>query len=158
MPVLDNPRHERFAQYLAEAKTAAEAYVLVGFKPNRGNPSKLAHRPSVAARVKELTSHYAELAAKTAITTESLVQDSEKVFRRAMETNQLSAANTAIKGKGILSGKWIERTEVGTPGEYETMTDDELERQIMERVARLGLTDVIRIPHMDNAADVDNAG
>jgi hypothetical protein len=36
------------------------------------------------------------------------------------------------------------------------MTDDELERQIMERVARLGLTDVIRIPHMDGAVDVDN--
>jgi hypothetical protein len=160
MPVLDNPRHERFAQYLAEAKTAAEAYVLVGFKPNRGNPSKLAHRPSVAARVKELTSHYAELAAKTAITTESLVQDSEKVFQRAMETNQLSAANTAIKGKGILSGKWIERAEVGGPGEYDALTDDELERQIMERLARLGLMDVLtlHIPHMDNAADVDNAG
>jgi hypothetical protein len=54
-------------------------------------------------------------------------------------TNQLSAANTAIKGKGILTGKWVERAEVGSPGEYETMTDDELERQIMERVARLGL-------------------
>jgi hypothetical protein len=53
-----------------------------------------------------------------------------------MEIGQLSAANTAIKGKGILTGKWVERAEVGTPGEYETMTDDELERQIMERVAR----------------------
>jgi hypothetical protein len=64
------------------------------------------------------------------------VQDSERVYRRAMEIGQLSAANTAIKGKGILSGKWVERAEVGAPGEYETMTDDELERQIMERVAR----------------------
>jgi hypothetical protein len=89
-----------------------------------------------------------------------LIDDSEKVFQRAMEIGQLSAANTAIKGKGILSGKWIERAEIGGPGEYETMTDDELERQIMERLARLGLMDVLtlHIPHMDNAADVDNAG
>jgi hypothetical protein len=58
-----------------------------------------------------------------------------------MEIGQLSAANTAIKGKGILSGKWIERAEVGAPGEYETMIDDELERRIMERVARLGFAE-----------------
>jgi hypothetical protein len=64
-----------------------------------------------------------------------------------MEIGQLSAANTAIKGKGILSGKWIERAEVGAPGEYEALTDDELERQIMERVARLGFTDVGEIQH-----------
>jgi hypothetical protein len=44
----------------------------------------------------------------------------------------------------------------GAPGEYDALSDEELERQIMERVARLGLTDVIRIPHMDNAVDVDN--
>jgi hypothetical protein len=53
-----------------------------------------------------------------------------------MAIDQLNAANTAIKVKSVLSGKWIERAEVGAPGEYETMTDDELERQIMERVAR----------------------
>jgi hypothetical protein len=70
-----------------------------------------------------------------------LIDDSEKVFQRAMEIGQLSAANTAIKGKGILSGKWIERAEVGAPGEYETMIDDELERRIMERVARLGFAE-----------------
>jgi hypothetical protein len=48
----------------------------------------------------------------------------------------------------------------GAPGEYEALSDEELERQIMERVARLGLTDVLtlHIPHMDNAADVDNDG
>jgi hypothetical protein len=33
---------------------------------------------------------------------------------------------SAIKEKGILSGKRIERAEVGTPGEFETMTDDDL--------------------------------
>jgi hypothetical protein len=44
----------------------------------------------------------------------------------------------------VLSGKRIERAEIGAPGEYEALTDDELERQIMERVARLGFTDVGR--------------
>jgi hypothetical protein len=71
-----------------------------------------------------------------------LIDDSEKVFQRAMEINQLSAANTAIKGKGILSGKWVERAEVGSPGEYDALSDEELERQIMERVAKLGFTNI----------------
>jgi hypothetical protein len=66
----------------------------------------------------------------------------------AMESGQLSAAVTAIKVKGVLSGKWIERAEVGAPGEFETMTDDELERALMERIARLGLTDVGETQHL----------
>jgi len=138
MPVLDNPRHERFAQHLAEAKTAAEAYVLAGFKPNRGNPSKLAHRPSVAARVKELTSHYAELAAKTAITAEGLVQMFDDIRKRAIESGRLSAGVSAVKEISILTGKRTERSEIGTPGEFDAYTDDELERLLAERRARLG--------------------
>jgi phage terminase small subunit len=35
MPVLSNPKHERFAQELAKGKTADEAYQLAGCKPNR---------------------------------------------------------------------------------------------------------------------------
>jgi hypothetical protein len=50
---------------------------------------------------------------------------------------QFGAAVTAIKEKAILSGKRIERREVGAPGEFETMTDEELKRALKERVARL---------------------
>jgi len=35
MPVLNNPRHELFAQYLAQDKTQDEAYKLAGYKPSR---------------------------------------------------------------------------------------------------------------------------
>jgi hypothetical protein len=84
-------------------------------------------------------------------------KNTEDVRQRAMEIDQLSAANTAIKVKGVLTGKWIERAEVGAPGEYETMTDDELERAIVERVARLGFVDVLTldIPQVDKATEVE---
>jgi hypothetical protein len=98
------------------------------------------------------------IAARANVTVETLIDDSEKVFQRAMEIGQLSAANTAIKGKGILTGKWVERAEVGSPGEYDALNDDDLERQIMERMARLGYVVTLAIPHMDGAADVDNDG
>jgi hypothetical protein len=64
-----------------------------------------------------------------------------------MANGQLSAAVSAVKVRSVLSGKWIERAEVGAPGEYETMTDEELERALIERMARLGLTDVGQTQH-----------
>jgi hypothetical protein len=87
-----------------------------------------------------------------------LIDDSEKVLQRAMKVNQLGAANTAIKGKAILSGKWIERAEVGGPGEFDAMSDEELERALVEGMAQLGYVVTLAIPHMDGAADVDNDG
>lgn len=54
MPVLDNARHERFAQELAKGKTADEAYVLAGYRANRGNASTLKANQSIEARVAEI--------------------------------------------------------------------------------------------------------
>jgi hypothetical protein len=57
-----------------------------------------------------------------------------------MENRQFSAAVTAVKEKSILSGHRIERCEVGPPGAFDTMTGDELERALIERLSALGLT------------------
>jgi hypothetical protein len=153
MTVLANHRRELFTQLLFQGFPAVDAYEKAGYKRHDGNACTLANHPEVLARLAEIRGEQGwpvgtrAIAARANVTVETLIDDSEKVFQRAMEIGQLSAANTAIKGKGILSGKWIERAEVGTPGEYETMTDDELERQIMERVARLGLTDAGETQH-----------
>jgi hypothetical protein len=42
------------------------------------------------------------------------------------------------RGAGVISGKRIERSEVGTLGEFEAL---------IERIARLGLTDVGETQH-----------
>jgi hypothetical protein len=34
----------------------------------------------------------------------------------------------------------VERAEVGAPGEYDALSDDELERMLIERIAKLGYT------------------
>jgi hypothetical protein len=60
----------------------------------------------------------------------------DRLHDRAVESGQLSAGVAALKEMGILSGKRIERQEVGGPGEYDALNDDDLERQVMERVAR----------------------
>jgi hypothetical protein len=58
-----------------------------------------------------------------------------------MATGQHSAAVSAIKEKSILSGHRIERREIGTPGEFDHLSDDELERALIERIKASGLFD-----------------
>jgi hypothetical protein len=152
MPALDNHRRELFTQLLFQGFTAVDAYKKAGYKRHDGNACTLAKYPEILARLEEIRGEgqgeqgwpvgTRAIAARAKVTVETLIDDSEKVFQRAMEIGQLSAANTAIKGKGILTGKWVERQEVGTPGEYDSLSDDELEQQIMERLARLGFTSV----------------
>jgi hypothetical protein len=155
MTVLANNRRELFAQLLAQGFTEVDAHERAGYRRNDGNAATLAQHPEVQARLKEIKG---AVAARTVVTTETLINEAEEVRKAAYDSGQFGAANTAIKGKAILSGKWIERQEVGGPGEYEALNDDELERQLVERMARLGYVVTLAIPHMDGAADVDNDG
>ena len=57
-----------------------------------------------------------------------------------MAGHQYNAAISAVKEKGVLAGVRVEKSEVGTPGEFEAMEDSELLAAIRERFARLSLT------------------
>lgn len=59
-------------------------------------------------------------------------------YKRALESGQLNAAVNANKEVSILAGVRIERAEVGAPGEFESMTDEELEREVRELLVQLG--------------------
>ena len=49
-----NPRHELFAQALANGKSRGEAMIAAGYSPHRGNQNRLAQLPDVIARVEEI--------------------------------------------------------------------------------------------------------
>ena len=60
----------------------------------------------------------------------------------------------------MLSDKRIERSEIGGPGEFDHLDDDELERAIAERLARLGFAPALAISDGSsalNGADTDIA-
>jgi phage terminase small subunit len=59
---LANQRHERFAQALAQGKSASEAYVLAGYKANDGNASRMKGNERILARVQEIVGRAAERA------------------------------------------------------------------------------------------------
>lgn len=73
---LKNTRHERFAQELAKGKSAAEAYVLAGFKANDGNSIRLKGNERVAARLAELVG---KAAGKAEVTVERTLAEIAKI-------------------------------------------------------------------------------
>ena len=54
MPLLENPRHEAFAQARAQGALLDDAYEDAGFAPGNGHASRLAKREEVAERIAEL--------------------------------------------------------------------------------------------------------
>ena len=133
MPILKNPRHERFAQLLASGKTKAAAYVEAGYSPSDGNSSTLSKTKGVAKRLEELLEKQRaaiDIAAeRAAVTVESLIADATRIEKGAIEAGQWAAAIAAVREKGILSGKRVERSERGQPGEFdaiENMNADQL--------------------------------
>lgn len=131
MPVLKNPRHERFAQELAKGKSATEAYGLAGYKPNQQNASRLMLNDVVKARVAELSAKVAERAIeRAALTKEWVIEKLRANLERAERSDQGSVANRTLELLGKEVGMFIERREVGAPGEFADISDEKLNDEI----------------------------
>jgi hypothetical protein len=142
MPVLKNHRRELFAQLLFQGFPAVTAYENAGYKRHDGNACTLAKHPEVLARLEEIRGipvGTRAIAARANVTPESLMDQAETILAAAMEKDQYSAAVSALKEKSVLSGHRIERREIGSPGEFDHLTDDELERVLIEKIQALGL-------------------
>jgi phage terminase small subunit len=74
--VLKNTRHELLAQGLAAGKTAVDAHELAGYKRDDSNAYKLANRPGIQARVKEILG---AAAAAVGVTVEKVVKELAKI-------------------------------------------------------------------------------
>jgi phage terminase small subunit len=139
MPTLPNARQERFCQFLTEGKTAEQAYVLAGYKPNRANASVLKSKQSISTRVAELLAVGAE---RAQITVESVVENLRRIAKKAEDLGDargLQAARASWEGIARISGLIIERHEIGDPGEFRRMTDAELDASLQKQASALGL-------------------
>jgi phage terminase small subunit len=65
MPVLLNARHERFAQALADGKSAEEAHGLAGYKASRSGASQLKQNLNISNRVAELLAEREQIHAQS---------------------------------------------------------------------------------------------
>jgi hypothetical protein len=138
MPVLSNARHERFAQALAQGKSATEALEVAGFKPNRRNTTRLKTKEDVAARVAELQERGA---AKTEITLAGLTERLVRIADTAealQEPAGLAVSRAALMDAAKLNGLVVERKEVRS-GSLDELPADEQQRlgeALREELAR----------------------
>lgn len=126
MPILENPRHEAFAQALAKGKTADDAYALAGFSPHRSNASRLSANDSVRDRVAELVSVGAN---RAEVTVTRVLKELARIgmadFRKAFDAdgNLLPIQDWGDELAAAVSS--VEVVTRGLPGE----ADDELDAQ-----------------------------
>src|SRR4249919_345051 len=149
MSILKNIKYELMAQGLAEGKSQEKAYIEAGFSPKaaRANAATLIKRNrSILTRRDELLSQREALqtramvdAAKTAqITLESHLSKLAEIRDLAIAAEDYSAANTAETNRGKVMGYYVERKEVGRPGDFSNLSDEELraKREMYEAIAR----------------------
>lgn len=111
MPALANPKHELFAQELAQGKTATEAYTLAGYKGDRTAASRLSTNVNIQSRVAEIQS---KAAVRAEITVAGLTEDLLRIARKGedlAEASGLSVARGAIMDAAKLNGLLVDRTE-----------------------------------------------
>jgi hypothetical protein len=138
MPALRNARQELVAQALASGATKFDAYAAAGYAPDYGNASRLTGKDKVKERVAEIQAGGVELAQFTLAT---LVAAADEVRELAIEHRQLSAAVSAIKEVGTLTGLRIDRRVVGSPNEFARMSDEELMQLVVDEVRLIELPD-----------------
>jgi phage terminase small subunit len=130
MPVLDNPRHERFAQELAKGKSASEAYAAAGYEPNDGNCIRLKGNERVNERVSELQGRAAE---RVEITVAGISRELLEIAKRSKTYKTPAgeqAARAALMDAATLNGLVISKSEVRR--ETVDLTEAELERRIKQ--------------------------
>lgn len=137
MPPLNSPRQEKFAQLAVAGLPLVRAYEEAGYQAHTSNASRLSANEPVKERMAELQRPAADLAQ---ITVATLVAAADEVRGLAIRDKQHSAAVGAIKEMGILTGLRIDRREIGDPGEFARLSDDELMKVIE------GSVDLVALP------------
>jgi hypothetical protein len=106
MAILENQRHELFAQELAKGETAHQAYINAGFRASRA--ARLKANESVAARVTEIAS---AAAASAEITLASVLRDLDQAIEIARTKGQPNALVNAAALRAKLGGLLIDKTQ-----------------------------------------------
>jgi hypothetical protein len=129
MPALANRRHEALAQALfrglADGITQGEAYSQAGYTSHKPAAEVNACRllkmaPEITARVKELQEQAAK---KKRVTVEAMLDELDEARIIAMNNGQPSAMVSATLGKAKIAGLDVNRSEVGKPGDFTSVTN-----------------------------------
>lgn len=139
--ILRNQRHERFAQFYVSGMTISEAYLAAGFKSKHAHAagSALLKQPHVALRVKGLQDNAAR---KAELSRKDIL---DRILDDWNTSRKLGQMASALKA-GELLGKemfrmFVDRKEVGGPGDFDNKSEDELRKIIKDGIKELGWGD-----------------
>jgi hypothetical protein len=162
MPTLKKASYEIFAQEVAKGRSALDAYTIAGYRPSPAAGGKLLKKIEIVQRVRELLAEREQIHAQsTAEAIQSAQLTKTWVITHLME-NALTclgkvpvkvslegggvietfernppAANRALELLGRELNMFIERHEVGEPGEFARMSDAELSQALLEQAEKL---------------------
>jgi len=168
MPVLKRTHWEIAAVARANGATQQEAYEGMGLKYNAGAASRFFSRPDIAGRIEEIQAEREEVrrqAANRAVKHEAMdrafvlqylrgtvasAMRGDPVYKRNGDPlldangNQVYRPDrqSALRGLHLIGqdiGMFVQRTEVGGPGDFARMTDEELNAKLVEMALQLGL-------------------
>jgi hypothetical protein len=168
MPMLPDPRHEKIAQALARGAGIGNAYAEGGYKKNAVAASKFCAKPEIKARVAEIRElrerlaleheikTSADVARKLGITKTKIIEALWQNAQRCL--NGVPLLDDAGKATGKFAVKpgtagasralqligmecftmFVERHEIGDPGDFARLTDDELRARVEADAEALG--------------------
>lgn len=158
MPALRNPRHEAMALALAAGKAIIEAYTAAGYTArSNSSASQIAARSDVKARVQEIVvqQHQREVKSneraieRAAIDKDWIVQRGKYIVELGIRggrpivgkdgkpTGEFEGKpnlNAAVKALALLAqmgGYLVQRHEMGGPGAFSRLTEDELDNELL---------------------------
>ena len=162
MPALRKPGHEIVCQVLAAGKTQREAYLAAGYSYRPANAHRLCTSPAIAARVDEIVAHrYEDERKAREIAVKEAGIDEAWIFKRLKYLTDVSLQGRPIKLNGVptgentkpdgptavkcltlaakIKGLLANRHEIGDPGEFARMSDEELDACLRAQGRALGL-------------------
>ncbi len=143
--MLANSRHEAFAHAIARGATADAAYVEAGYVRNDGNAARLNGHERVVRRVAELKNLVQKMrnrsSHKIVLTEQWVIEQLIGVVldARAQDRPDSAGANKALNLLGLHLGMFIERQEVGAPGEFHGLTIADKKERVLAIARELGL-------------------
>lgn len=133
MGVLRNHKYERLAQLVAGGKTIVAALKECGYRETSG----VCKKPIIADRIAQLMQQGAN---RAALSREKILERIMEDWDQARKLGQISAGLKAAEmlGKEVFK-MFVDRREIGGPGDFDNKTEAELREFIANEMRELGL-------------------
>ncbi|GAC1421092.1 MAG: hypothetical protein NVSMB6_22740 [Burkholderiaceae bacterium] len=145
---MSSSRQEAFCHGIARGLSASVAYAEAGYSPNDGNASRLTGNEKVRFRVAELKAlvqRMANLSSHKIVLTKAWVIEQligVVLDARSLDRPDFAGANKALNLLGLELGMYVERKEVGKPGEFDGLTIADKRDRILSITREMGLAPV----------------